>query len=134
MMIDYTYTELTSSCVQALTQFQRIHPEHRPQEVGNGAPSSSACMPAEQAFICVCAGACCLLDRQLSFQSPLLPPFHFSSPPCFLPCLHAQVSRAIAAGVQYIREQQREDGSWYGSWAVCFTYGWVSCVCAAVVT
>jgi squalene cyclase len=34
-----------------------------------------------------------------------------------------QIADMIARGVQFIRDQQREDGSWYGSWAVCFTYG-----------
>lgn len=33
------------------------------------------------------------------------------------------VNTAIATGLQYVRDQQRDDGSWYGSWAVCFTYG-----------
>ena len=65
IMIDYTYTELTSSSVQALAHFQRKFPQHRSKEV----------------------------------------------------------SKAIAAGVEYVRAQQRDDGSWYGSWAVCFTYG-----------
>ena len=31
------------------------------------------------------------------------------------------VARLIKRGVQFVRDQQREDGSWYGSWAVCFT-------------
>uniref|UniRef100_A0A7S1ES27 Terpene cyclase/mutase family member n=1 Tax=Timspurckia oligopyrenoides TaxID=708627 RepID=A0A7S1ES27_9RHOD len=36
-----------------------------------------------------------------------------------------EVHRAIKRGVKYIESQQRPDGSWYGSWAVCFTYaGW----------
>jgi squalene/oxidosqualene cyclase-like protein len=65
IMIDYTYTELTSACVTALVQFQRAFPQHRTRDI----------------------------------------------------------SHAISRGVQYVREQQREDGSWYGSWAVCFTYG-----------
>jgi squalene/oxidosqualene cyclase-like protein len=30
---------------------------------------------------------------------------------------------AIARGAQFIRSQQRPDGSFEGSWAVCFTYG-----------
>ena len=34
-----------------------------------------------------------------------------------------EVERAIGMGVSYVRAQQRPDGSWYGSWAVCFTYG-----------
>lgn len=29
----------------------------------------------------------------------------------------------MAAAVKFIRSIQRADGSWYGSWAVCFTYG-----------
>lgn len=65
IMIDYTYTELTSACVTGLVAFQRHFPSHKP----------------------------------------------------------ADVARLIAAGTQYVREQQRDDGSWYGSWAVCFTYG-----------
>lgn len=30
---------------------------------------------------------------------------------------------AIKKGLRYILSMQREDGSWYGSWGVCFTYG-----------
>jgi len=33
-----------------------------------------------------------------------------------------QISRQIEAGIQFIKNKQREDGSWYGSWGVCFTY------------
>lgn len=32
-----------------------------------------------------------------------------------------RVSQLIAEGVQFVRDQQRDDGSFYGSWAVCFT-------------
>jgi squalene/oxidosqualene cyclase-like protein len=35
----------------------------------------------------------------------------------------AEISTAIADGKRFIREIQRQDGSWEGSWAVCFTYG-----------
>ena len=28
---------------------------------------------------------------------------------------------AVDRGIQYIRRQQRVDGSWYGKWGVCFT-------------
>jgi lanosterol synthase len=35
----------------------------------------------------------------------------------------AEVQKAVARGVEFILSQQRADGSWYGSWAVCFTYG-----------
>lgn len=30
---------------------------------------------------------------------------------------------AVARGVRFLRRTQRGDGSWEGSWAVCFTYG-----------
>ena len=40
-----------------------------------------------------------------------------------------EVAKALSSGTKYIEGQQRPDGSWYGSWAVCFTYatwfGWV---------
>lgn len=65
IMIDYCYTELTSSAVQALCTFKELYPNHRVEEV-NG---------------------------------------------------------CISRGIEYIKKQQRSDGSWYGSWAVCFTYG-----------
>ncbi|SEM07816.1 lanosterol synthase [Stigmatella aurantiaca] len=35
----------------------------------------------------------------------------------------ARVDEAIARGAAFIRKIQREDGSWVGSWGVCFTYG-----------
>ncbi len=35
----------------------------------------------------------------------------------------AEVLNAIQAGRQFIKSIQRKDGSWYGSWGVCFTYG-----------
>jgi cycloartenol synthase len=35
----------------------------------------------------------------------------------------AEIGAAIALGAQWIRDKQRPDGSWYGSWGVCFTYG-----------
>ena len=34
-----------------------------------------------------------------------------------------EIESAIERGIDFILSQQREDGSWYGSWAVCFTYG-----------
>ena len=33
------------------------------------------------------------------------------------------LDEAIAHGLAFIRSQQRDDGSFEGSWAVCFTYG-----------
>jgi len=35
----------------------------------------------------------------------------------------AEVKAAIAAGRRFIKSIQRADGSWYGSWGCCFTYG-----------
>lgn len=35
----------------------------------------------------------------------------------------AEIINAIEAGRGFIKSIQRTDGSWYGSWAVCFTYG-----------
>lgn len=35
----------------------------------------------------------------------------------------AEVMNAIQAGRRFLKSIQRGDGSWYGSWGVCFTYG-----------
>jgi len=35
----------------------------------------------------------------------------------------SNITEAIARGAAWIRKHQRDDGSWYGSWGVCFTYG-----------
>ncbi|KAL1387352.1 oxidosqualene:lanosterol cyclase-like protein [Phyllosticta capitalensis] len=34
----------------------------------------------------------------------------------------AEIDAFIERAVGYIRRAQREDGSWYGSWGICFTY------------
>ncbi|OBT81831.1 hypothetical protein VE02_09348 [Pseudogymnoascus sp. 03VT05] len=33
------------------------------------------------------------------------------------------IQKAITVATDYITNVQRPDGSWYGSWAICFTYG-----------
>lgn len=33
------------------------------------------------------------------------------------------ILNSIKSGVEFLKSIQREDGSWYGSWGVCFTYG-----------
>ncbi|MFO0551306.1 MAG: terpene cyclase/mutase family protein [Polyangiaceae bacterium] len=35
----------------------------------------------------------------------------------------ADIARAIERGASYLRAAQRPDGSFYGAWGVCFTYG-----------
>eukprot|EP00003_Mantamonas_plastica_P021742 TRINITY_DN3566_c0_g1_i3.p1 TRINITY_DN3566_c0_g1~~TRINITY_DN3566_c0_g1_i3.p1 ORF type:complete len:393 (-),score=104.98 TRINITY_DN3566_c0_g1_i3:150-1328(-) len=34
-----------------------------------------------------------------------------------------EIDAAIDRGIDFIKRIQRKDGSWYGSWGVCFTYG-----------
>ena len=65
IMIDYSYTECTSACVQALAEFRKHFPDYRSSEI----------------------------------------------------------DRTINKGIRFILSEQKGDGSWYGSWAVCFTYG-----------
>lgn len=43
------------------------------------------------------------------------------------------IARAVQKGVQFIKEKQLPDGSWLGSWAVCFNYaGWFGLTALAV--
>lgn len=38
------------------------------------------------------------------------------------------IANALATGRRFILREQRPDGSWYGSWGVCFTYAaWFGC-------
>ena len=64
IMIDYSYVECTSACLQALHRFCQ-HSNYR----------------------------------------------------------RKQIEQSISKGLLFIKSEQREDGSWYGSWAICFTYG-----------
>lgn len=66
IMIDYSYVECTSACVQSLVAFSLRYPEH-----------------------------------------PRVP----------------EARAAVAEGAAFVCTKQRGDGSFYGSWAVCFTYG-----------
>lgn len=33
-----------------------------------------------------------------------------------------EIKRTTELALQYIKSAQNEDGSWYGAWAICFTY------------
>ncbi|NOT10331.1 MAG: terpene cyclase/mutase family protein [Methylococcaceae bacterium] len=35
---------------------------------------------------------------------------------------NSEIRKAISSGLNFILKQQKPDGSWYGGWAVCFTY------------
>ena len=37
--------------------------------------------------------------------------------------LCTKIENVVRRGVEYIRGAQEEDGSWYGSWGICFIYG-----------
>jgi squalene/oxidosqualene cyclase-like protein len=65
IMIDYSYVECTSACLQALAAYGRRFPGLDPQKI----------------------------------------------------------AVAVRRGRDYLLGQQRDDGSWEGSWGVCFTYG-----------
>ncbi len=39
------------------------------------------------------------------------------------PALEGAIARAVRRGERFLRRTQRADGSWEGSWGVCFTYG-----------
>ncbi len=65
IMIDYSYTECSSSCIHALLLYREEDPQYR----------------------------------------------------------HEEIERAIRRGVGFVQSRQREDGGWFGSWGVCFTYG-----------
>ena len=64
IMIDYSWTECSSACIQCLIEFQEMYPGYKNKEIHD----------------------------------------------------------AIRKGLEFIIAPQKQDGSWYGGWAVCFTY------------
>ena len=45
-----------------------------------------------------------------------------------------EIAKSLKRGEEYILSIQRKDGSWYGSWGVCFTYGvWFGCEALAAL-
>ena len=64
IMIDYSWTECSSACVQTLIEVQQEYPDYK----------------------------------------------------------RTEIKSAIVKGLQFVIKQQKNDGSWYGGWAVCFTY------------
>uniref|UniRef100_A0A803LZ31 Terpene cyclase/mutase family member n=1 Tax=Chenopodium quinoa TaxID=63459 RepID=A0A803LZ31_CHEQI len=34
-----------------------------------------------------------------------------------------EIEKSIAKGIHYVEETQNSDGSWYGCWGICYTYG-----------
>ncbi|XP_039059084.1 lupeol synthase-like [Hibiscus syriacus] len=64
-LIEREYVECTSSAIEALALFRKLHPKHR----------------------------------------------------------RVEIDHCIARGAQFIEDTQNPDGSWYGCWGICYTYG-----------
>ncbi|KAJ0034617.1 hypothetical protein Pint_26436 [Pistacia integerrima] len=64
-LIETEYVECTSSAIQGLALFRKLHPEHRRKEIDS----------------------------------------------------------CISKAIRYIEDTQKPDGSWYGCWGICYTYG-----------
>ena len=76
IMVDYSWTECSSACIQSLIEIQHCYPDYKTE----------------------------------------------------------QIRSAIIQGLNFVIQQQKVDGSWYGGWAVCFTYAtWfgVEAICKA---
>ncbi|GMH01961.1 hypothetical protein Nepgr_003800 [Nepenthes gracilis] len=65
IVIEHDYVECTSSSIQALVLFKKLHPEHRVKDIDD----------------------------------------------------------FLSGAVRFLENTQMPDGSWYGNWGVCFTYG-----------
>ena len=103
-MIDYSYVELTSAVIAAMEKFRKRFPGHRSKEVGQRGKEGGREGGRGGKFAFTTSG---LYSHALFPLPPSLP----------------QITRAIAEGADFIRAIQRPDGSWYGSWGICFTYG-----------
>ncbi|KAK4797732.1 hypothetical protein SAY86_030058 [Trapa natans] len=64
-LIEREYVECTSSAIQGLVMFKKLHPNHRREEIED----------------------------------------------------------SIARGIRFLEETQSPEGSWYGCWGICYTYG-----------
>ncbi|KAL5769101.1 hypothetical protein ACOSQ2_015884 [Xanthoceras sorbifolium] len=64
-LVEREYVECTSSAIQALSLFRKLHPTHRRKEIDD----------------------------------------------------------SISQAIRYIENTQKPDGSWYGCWGICYTYG-----------
>ena len=112
IMIDYSYVELSSACVTGLAKFRKLVRCNR-VPLWCLAP----CCAARMCFVRVsgrpsyaCGGRCVC-------------GVHCGVPQQYPNHRRAEVDRAISRGARFISNVQRADGSWYGSWAICFTYG-----------
>lgn len=129
IVIDYNYVECSSACITALLSFAAQHPEHRTNEiemsVHRGVRYIKRYAWAPVALLCGaqdgvagvgpwgCHGV--QVGRWTAHQPP---------PPAHAPNSHP--SPPLAHSIQ------RPDGSWYGNWAVSFTYGtWFGAVALA---
>ena len=130
IVIDYNHVECTSACVTALAAFAARRPAHRAREIAAAIAHAvryikrwacvracvRACVCARvRACVRACIQRCVCVGRAAPPACPLAhpTPLHPPTPP---------------------RSIQRPDGSWYGNWAVCFTYGtWFGCEALAAV-
>lgn len=111
LMVDYTYVECTSSALQGMINFRKQFPNHRTTEI-----QLRVCKRMQtdstRGLSCVGRLECLILVSKMSDFLCFTP----------FPIRRCPTRRSIDAGTSFIRSIQRPDGSWLGSWAVCFCY------------
>ncbi len=92
-MIDYSYVECSAACIQALCKWQKVL-EKTLKITGTFSPNPRL---KEVSYV-------------LTFRRSLFYIYIVSN------------RQSITKGANFIKSIQRTDGSWFGSWGICFTY------------
>lgn len=112
-MIDYSYVELTSACLTAMRKFSTRFPCHRRRQIERAIARGARFIRAVRGW-CPCVNA---------FMEHVVCVFSTSDAPTRIYNSNTPLLCYTPTPLQKPKQIQRPDGSWYGSWGICFTYG-----------
>lgn len=122
------YDITNSACLTAMRKFARRFPQHKPRAIAQSIARGKEFIKAVRATMMSCTCVLGIFHSMLVFEDdgwrqqgrPLT--VHTTSTHTQLkttkPHTHNDIKQRRRRG-----QIQRPDGSWYGSWGICFTYG-----------